>query len=793
MTISGKHFTKFGSGNLTSSVNFFLWLVLLITLIAIFVPFLPRMPRDGIDASWQYGINQAAAQGLSFGNEILLTFGPYGCIYTRLYHPSTDWMMLAGSLCLALTYWVCLFLLMKGVHWIWILAFCFTLTCFRYSADTLLFSLPLVVGLVSFKNLFPGEGRMANNKLAPYYLALLFSPLGLLPLIKGSMLILCMAVNVLCLVYFIIKRQGIYAILCVVSPMLSMLFFWIISGQSAMTLPEYFIGMAPIISGYTESMATNGNTSEIVLFLTAAAFLLLAILIQTKTSGIEKSFLFLTWFVFLFLSFKAGFVRHDAHAIVSGTSILIAALLLPFIFKSRMIYPAILFAIIAWYQIDHHYINSSITRIGKNFITTYSKAWYGMIKRMENRNWPGKEFDAAVSSIRLKAYFPMMQGTSDIYSFNQSRLIASGNTWSPRPVFQSYAVFSPELAEVNRKHLLGNKAPENIIFRVEPIDGRIPSIEDGASWPVLLANYQPVRMTNNFLFLQKKQSISFIEDHRKLKNEKHRFGEHVLLPNTHQPVMAHIGIKQTFLGSILSFFFKPDQLQIIVEKHNGMKKQYRMIAGMAKSGFLISPLIDNTTEFAMLYGQPGYLEWKQVKSIVIAPRDGKSWLWNNEYDVTFSILKPNPLMDISTIDGLFDTILDSLPIGYTEATIAHCDGSIDIVNDVYPAPEKAESVESMSVEGWAAYSAKDGLAADDIFITLKNPDGNTKFITTHRKSRLDVNEAYKQPAMPDAGYTANIKVSLLKGEYFIGLAIGYKGKLVQCSQYKIPVKFGMVQ
>ncbi len=73
--------------------------------------------------------------------------------------------------------------------------------------------------------------------------------------------------------------------------------------------------------------------------------------------------------------------------------------------------------------------------------------------------------------------------------------------------------------------------------------------------------------------------------------------------------------------------------------NNDLKKQFRIIAGMAKSGFVLSPLIENTTEFELLYGENDLLDNKQVKSLVITPRNGKTMLWNNEYMVTFSQIK----------------------------------------------------------------------------------------------------------------------------------------------------------
>jgi hypothetical protein len=776
---------KFSSANLVPPVNSILWLVLLITIIATFVPFSPGMPAPGLDPSWQFGMNQATAQGLSFGKEIIFTFGPYASIYTKSYHPSIDLMMVSGSLYLAILYWACFVFLMKNVQYRWVLAFCAVLAGLMYLRDPLLFSFPLLVGLLTFKSLSSNEGNLTKSRLAPFYVALLFTPLGLLPLVKGSILILCGAVTALCSAFFIANRHRLLAIICLFTPMVSMLFFWIASGQSVTTLPNYFISIASIVSGYTEAMAVDGNIYEVVLYLAASAFLLLTISIQTKITNSSKIFLFCIYSVFLFLSFKGGFVRHDGHAIMSGTSILIAALLLPFVFNTRIILPAIFFALISWNYIDSHYISTSTERIANNFKSTYSSAWHGIKNRLENKNWPRLDYDAAVTSLREQASFPVLQGTTDIYSYNQSYLIASGNTWSPRPIFQSYSVYTPALAEINRNHLQGSQAPDNIIFKVEPIDGRLPLLEDGASWPVLMANYQPTRIANDFLFLQKKGNSRASEEPLKLTSEKHRFGENVNLPQSSQAVFARIEIKPTILGRLASIFYKPSQLHITIELNNGLKKQYRLIAGMAKSGFVISPLIENTAEFGMLYGENGFLAGKLVKAIAIAPRDSGTLLWNDEYTVTFNQIRHPTPIDISKIYK-FDGFDDELP-GSKITMAEKCDGSIDAVNNMSPVPKQFSVSNLLEVNGWLAASVDKAALPEAVYVVMTDDNGNHKYLSTRVMARPDVGAAFKKPVLNASGYTTMVDISALEGKYTLGLAIKMSDELQICPQFKIPV------
>ncbi|CAA9890801.1 conserved membrane hypothetical protein [Candidatus Methylobacter favarea] len=698
---------KFSSGKLDSTVNAILWLVLLLTIIAVFVPFSPLMSAAGFDPSWVLGMNQATAQRLSFGKEIIYTFGPYASIFTKSYHPSTDFMMVSGTLYLALSYWACIVLLMKKVQWRWVLAFCAVLVLMdsRDQRDSLLFSYPLLVALASFKMMHPEDTMAAVRKYSPLVAALLFAPFGLLTLVKGSVLTLCAAIAVLCSVFFILSKRKFLALICLASPVMSMLLLWIASGQSAATLPDYFINMKPIISGYTEAMGTEGFIHEVFLYLVITSLLLLAVFNERKINSISRLFLLCAFSVFLFIAFKAGYVRHGDHGLIASNALLFGSLFLLFFAESedwntKKTFSIAVISVFFYLLTNLTYsipgvffqdkliekkldINTpgSLSRYSQalqiynviglesfiqlliasqNIHLPYSPAWHGIKNRLENKNWPRLDYDAAVTSLREQASFPVLPGTTDIYSFNQAYLIASGNTWSPRPIFQSLGAYTPALAEINRQHLLGNRAPDNIIFRVEPIDGRLPSIEDGASWPILVINYQPSFMENNFLFLRKKESIDEIEEPLNLTSEKHVFGESVNLPHSSQPIFAQIEIKSTILGRLASIFFKPSQLQIEIELKNGLIKQYRIIAGMAKSGFLISPLIENTAEFLKLYGEKGFLAGKLVKAIAIVPRDGRTSLWNDEYTVTFNQIKRPAPIDISKIYKL-DGFDDELP------------------------------------------------------------------------------------------------------------------------------------
>lgn len=69
----------------------------IITTLAAFIPLNPGMPQSGLDASAMFSMNEAVAQNLKIGKDIIFTFGPYASILSQSYHPATDYLMVFGG------------------------------------------------------------------------------------------------------------------------------------------------------------------------------------------------------------------------------------------------------------------------------------------------------------------------------------------------------------------------------------------------------------------------------------------------------------------------------------------------------------------------------------------------------------------------------------------------------------------------------------------------------------------------------------------------------------------------
>ena len=60
---------------------------------------------------------------------------------------------------------------------------------------------------------------------------------------------------------------------------------------------------------------------------------------------------------------------------------------------------------------------------------------------------------------------------------------------------------------MNEEHLRGETAPDNILFSVDPIECRLPSLDDGPSWPALFDNYTVAKTDTDYGLLYLRRNV----------------------------------------------------------------------------------------------------------------------------------------------------------------------------------------------------------------------------------------------------------------------------------------------
>lgn len=612
-------------------------LLLIVVLVCVFVPFDPAMPTYGLDASWVFAMNQAVSQGLRIGTDVIFTFGPYASIYTRAYHPATDTLALLGSSFLAISCWLSVLYLVRGRPGI-LCALSAVVLLSAHSRDALLLFVPLLAALVVYRvcqDLLAGRRSFATHYAV---LLIAFSAVGLIPLVKGSLLLLSLTITVGCALMFLLNREKALALFSLCVPTVSLVLFWVASGQQLDDLANFFINIAPIISGYTEAMAYSGKNREIVLYLVCAVLLLVCIFKGERPVSLVGLYLPGVYFLFLFIVFKAAFVRHDAHALTGAVALLFAVFTLLLIRKGKLVTLTLILSIVTTGVIFGRYIGFKFSEAVKVYEWAFVGTQKGIEKRLADEHWPQSQFDQLLASYKKSTPLPLLPGRSDIYSYNQAILISSGNTWAPRPIIQSYSVYTPALAEKNRDYLLGTNAPDNIFFKVEPIDERLPSMEDGASWPALLTHYRPVKQLDDYLQLEKSPASGASAEVQYGEARDYKRDEDVTLPQTDKVLVAKIDIEPTLIGRLANILFKPAELELSVTLVNGDVRTYRVVSGMLKTGVVISPLIESSAEFSSLYRGTEQLSGKRVKSVKLIQDGRSSRSWQPRYTLVLGEL-----------------------------------------------------------------------------------------------------------------------------------------------------------
>ena len=625
-----------------------------------FVPWAPPSRHGEIEDSYIQFLHTAFVERLQFGRDVVLTFGPWGFLYGG-YHPATHLVSVIAWLGLSVVFcwsgWLAArhFARNGMAAWLWLMVFAavaglpiFTLI------DARLKALVILLWLLHF---------FVENRSSAAAQASLAVALGLFSLVKFNVLIeTAMVVGVIALDDVVRRRRfpWLLTVYCA-----AILFFWVAGGQRWSALGPFLWYSSLLASGYTEAMMLAGPKPV----LDACGFLL-ASGIVCAVAG-YAGWVRHRWFgvfplavlgLILFTDFKHGYVRQDAHEAAATLVLLLVSLASlavawPIVRtqRRRAAFASLLPVIAAFSLATSTFSRYYEKGLPAQLLGTFNiRNVLAPAKLLLGTGYLREGFEAYLADIRKDSPLPAFQGDVDTYPGNAGAILAQGLTYCPRPIMQSYQVYTPELAELNAAFLRSDRAPANIVFQLAPVDDHFPSLEDGQSWPELLTRYDVRQVEWPFVLL--KRSVAprpwRLEP---LADMPIGFGELVAVPPvTNGPVWARIDIDQTLAGKIVSMLYKPPILRLTVTTRDGGQVRYRLVPGMARSGFLLSPVIRAPVAFGSLAegGELVDLADKQATSMAISADtgSGSSGCYRSPLRLRFYRLD-YPGQDMSKLEG----------------------------------------------------------------------------------------------------------------------------------------------
>ncbi len=628
---------------------FFTALTLALALLLI-PPWIPGVPEADLDSSWAVAFSYAFNHGWQFGKDIVFTYGPYGFLYGKLFDPDNYSLSLGIWLAFAAAFGLGVSALFNGVRPAGrLLALAALFIALRSStwrvlffSDPFFFLLPLTFVLVALH-----PRRIGIYGLAPALLALS----ALAGLIKFTYFLFGFACVILADLHRLRRRALPWYTFCY---LLSILVFFALAGQKLAHFPAYLHASLAVTAGYSEAMQLFGSPFELLAFVAMSFSLLLLVQATERKSedwrqdpwlGAVPILIFLA---FSFMVFKASFVRHDVHSAIGWSSLAAATALygsrLSALGGSRVQRAALVglgvvalgLAVARHCRIDHEPIGRFLD---SNFAS-------GLLERVDavggvalgrHRSEQMKRYEMAMAMIRAQSPMPALSGTVDAMPWDAAGVVANKLQYHPRPIFESFNVYNGSLIEVNRSFLRSDNAPSSIVFDVATIDNRFPAQDDGALWPDLIARYDVQQSAGSRVLLVRRASPRTVRLTAIGPPTAAGWATPVPVPSASSAVWVSIDIKKTTLGRVVDFVFKLPVIELGITLEDRTVLQNRLVPDVARSGFLLSPIIFSGQAFArLLRKDPAILgPTRRVSSVQVLGPAGVSWLYDQSVQFDF--------------------------------------------------------------------------------------------------------------------------------------------------------------
>ncbi|WP_438479510.1 hypothetical protein [Oleiharenicola lentus] len=576
----------------------------------------PLRPSLDLDASWRMALGKFFLDHLQFGRDVVFTYGPLGFLMGKTYSGLLYWSLIAWHLFAACTFATIIIYWGRRLKAGW--------SRFVYYGFFLLFGVTyedsihmLVIALTGFELL------RRTDRPWHWSSVLFLLLLAVQSAAKFTNLMFAALVVSITAALSLWQHQRSNAIRTLAWFGGGFLTIWMLCLQNPLNLPAYFINSWHVSQGYQEVMgiATPDAPFKRGLFVLGVliAYVLLNLLTQKDRprtlarSAILGALVYLNW--------KHGFVRADGHMIGFFYAALLPIVAFPVLLDDgvplRWLKRVVLgvtgvLCLLGIRDAILPQVDAALA-IFQDRVWTNTASFAKLPSLREDYDRALREESSRFELPRTKAI--VGEKTLDVLGFNQGIAIYNNFNYRPRPVFQSYSVYTPELLKLNVDFYRSDRAPEFVLLKVEPIDERLGSMDDSAVLHLLMERYRYVH-TEKFFQLWEKKPEPFTETPRPLVARKDLPFEEVwnLTEYQAQALWLTIDIRPSLLGRIRNFFYKPPMLRLALTDSNGLTTTYRMAAPIGRAGFIVNPVVTDLIDFTYLAA--GVPE-KKTKSIML--------------------------------------------------------------------------------------------------------------------------------------------------------------------------------
>lgn len=604
---------------------------------------LPQKPLLELDSSWRQALAYFLHRGYPFGEGVVFTYGPLGFLmgntYMGLYWEGYILWQAAFSLIAAGI------IVQMGRPLAGISRFCYFTFFILWGvgyADALLMIIIAFCGWITVQRISAGKSAWA----IPIGLFL-----ALLGVIKFTNLLFTGFVVLVGLGYAWLSGQRREGIKLLASFSLGFLAIWLACGQSPLQWFAYALNSLEISSGYQAAMGLPTPEGQLglslAIFAGLAAYLVWHLL--TQPDRIRQGANLLILAAFLFLNWKHGFVRADGHMLGFFYCALVIAVAFPALFREsgqRLIIGRGFLIIVAVL---------CLAGMRNTFTSTIDYAPNITNEKLQRNiqallDWDRArgDLEGAVDHWEREAELPKAraligEASVDVLGFEQAIALFNNFNYTPRPIFQSYSVYTPRLAELNEAFVLSADAPEFMLLKLQTIDER-PLLADDSHVMALFPHlYEFKLLEKDFYVFQRREATPDVAElkPRLVRTAEVGIGEALPVEDlAAEHLWVTIDLPFSLTGRITKFLYKPALVHLIVTDADGKTERYRIPRPIGLAGFQINPLVTDFTTYLEAHGGDAP---RRITSLTLEVADDDRGFFADSAVINLSVLRPTDL------------------------------------------------------------------------------------------------------------------------------------------------------
>ena len=595
------------------------WMLGICTALAFLVNLqLPHgVANSTLDSSWPQVLAHALLQHVQWGTQLSFTYGPLGFVTPYMgYVAGMFWPYVIAQWIVAILFATVAWYALRRQALYQLALFAASLITFgSWVAGDAAWLSAYALSIVALAQLLPSKKKSAWLMVD----VVLISALpALLPLVKVTLLAPWLVWLAAGIAICLLGRQRRLALWLLFTGIAFPLLGWYACGQEFSHLGKFLHESLEIATGYSEAMQTADSSPAVDLLGLLATCLstVIIVLYLVRQRETKSWFVAAVFFGVLACAFKLGFTRADSSHLpifVAASLIIISSLPLPEYAGQPLstsnrkasiklslanISTLVILTIfsfrgsLAWRTLDSsltgHKIAASLQFIfmPRETINDYEKQ--------------ATSFLSAADLPQIREY--VKKEPVDVMSYEQGVAYANNFNLVFRPIFQSYSAYTLELIERNDAFYRSASSPKWLIFKLQTIDHRLPSEDDALLFSRIATSYTPVIAEKNYLLLKHDPGANqnCLEQH--VMSTTTTMGNWLDLkaagPGT---LNVRIDFGLSLLGRLKALALRTPVAAIEVQRDDGKTVRYRLLHAAAETGFMVSPLLDNTQE---------YLDWR---------------------------------------------------------------------------------------------------------------------------------------------------------------------------------------